>query len=136
MSRVEPILFGLFFASWGLAVLYMVGIVPLPESLELSLYGLYSIAAVSGWIAGNIYVQRARHLPRELKRRFFLLYLVGPPGLLYLLRAMAPAREQRAAPLVPLYAWAVFAVFFLVPLTFRVKRATPPRGSNGEGDGH
>jgi hypothetical protein len=36
---------------------------------------------------------------------------------LYLLRALAPAREQIGAPLVPLYALGVYAVLFLVPVT-------------------
>lgn len=132
MNRLEPVLVGFFFASWGLALLYLVGIVPLPESLALSLYGLYTVAAVSGWLAGNIYVHRARRLPRELKRRVFLLYFVGPPGLLYLLRAMAPVRAQQAAPLVPLYAWGVFAVFFFVPLTFRTRQPEKLGGSRRE----
>ncbi|HKI85569.1 MAG TPA: hypothetical protein VKA53_02375 [Thermoanaerobaculia bacterium] len=135
MSRIEPILVGFFFASWGIAILYLVGLVPLPESLNLSLYGLYTVAAVSGWLAGNVYVHRARHLPRELKRRAFLLYFFGPPGLLYLLRSMAPAPVQRAAPLVPLYAWAVFSIFFLVPLTFRARRPRPPRSGQRSDDG-
>jgi hypothetical protein len=33
-----------------------------------------------------------------------------------LLRAMAPLADQRAAPLVPLWAFAVYTVFFLVPI--------------------
>ena len=134
MNRIEPVLVGFFFASWGLALLYLVGIVPLPESLDLSLYALYTVAAVSGWLAGNVYVHRARRLSRVLKRRVFLLYFVGPPGLLYLLRSMAPAREQQAAPLVPLFAWGVFAVFFFVPLTFRPRRPEPPKISRREDD--
>jgi hypothetical protein len=34
--------------------------------------------------------------------------------LIYLLRAMAPAEALRAAPLVSLYSFAVFTVFFVV----------------------
>ena len=51
-----------------------------------------------------------------LRRRVFLVYFLGPPGLLYLLRAMASIEAQRAAPLVPFYAFGVFAVFFVVPI--------------------
>jgi len=112
------------------------GGVPLAGSLDLGFYPFYAIAAVSGWLAGNVYVARSAGLPRELRRRVLLVYLVGPPGLLYLLRAMAPEAAQMAAPLVPLYAFGVFAVFFYVPVTLR--RSTtrrerprfPPRDGN------
>jgi hypothetical protein len=52
---------------------------------------------------------------------------VGPPSLLYILRALAPQAVQHAAPLVPLYSFVVYALFFLVPVTLR-KTFTDPRG--------
>ena len=57
---------------------------------------------------------RARGIPAPLRRRIFLVYFLGPPGALYLLRAMASLEVQRAAPLVPFYTFGVWSVFFLV----------------------
>jgi hypothetical protein len=106
-------------------LLHLLGLVPLPGTLDLDLYPFYAVAAVCGWLAGNLWVARAAGLPRGLRWRLLLVYLVGPPGVLFLLRAMAPAAAQMAAPFVALYAFGVFAVFFAVPVTLR--RSTPPR---------
>jgi len=125
MIRLETSLVGLFFACWGLAALEHLGAVALAGALPLSLYPLYSIAAGLGWISGNVYVIRSRTVPHRLRRRVLAVYLLGPPGILYLLRAMAPRPEQLAAPLVPIFAFGVFAVLFLVPLVLRPPR--PPR---------
>lgn len=127
-SRLEPILLGLCLASWLLALLHLVGLLRLAGGLDLSLYGLYSTAAAAGWVAGNVYVRRRRRLPQELRGRLLTVYLVGPPGVIYLLRAMAPAEQQMAAPLVPIYSFFVYTVLFLVPLTLTPKTA-------GRGDG-
>ena len=105
-----------FVATWVVALLALVGLVDLAGSLELGLYPLYSTAAASGWIAGNAYVARSRGLPRRLQRRILLVYFLGPPGFVYLLRAMASEVAQQLAPLVPLYAFGVFGVLFLVPV--------------------
>ena len=48
-----------------------------------------------------------------------LVYLFGPPGVLALLRAMAPGPTQEAAPLVSLYAGIVYAILFLVPVSLK-----------------
>ncbi len=48
-----------------------------------------------------------------------LVYLLGTPGLLYLVRALAPLPSQAFAPLAPLYASGVLAIFFLVPVTLK-----------------
>ena len=104
----------------------MVGLVPLAGALDLGLRGLYSLAVACGWLAGNVYVQRSRGLPRELRRRLLLIYLLGPPSLLALLRAMAPVSAQRAAPVVPLYAAVVFAVLFFVPVSLKGAFRAPP----------
>jgi hypothetical protein len=103
-----------------------VGVVPLDGALDLGLYPLYVTAALAGWVAGNVFVSTSRGLGKPLRRRLALAYLFGPAGLLYLLRAMAPTEVQVAAPLVPLYAHAVFAVFFVVPVTLRRPLPPPP----------
>ncbi len=114
MSRLEPVLVAFFLATWIVSLLAVLGLVDLRGSLDLALYPLYSIAAAGGWLAGNVYVVRARGIPAPLRRRIFLVYFLGPPGVLYLLRAMASLEVQRAAPLVPFYSFGVWSVFFLV----------------------
>lgn len=116
----------LFFASWLGALLGQVGALPTAGTLVLGLYPYFSLAAALGWVAGNIYLHRRRHLPRHLWRRVLLVYLLGPPGILYLLGAMAPAAQQEAAPLLPLLAFAVFGIFYLVPLTLAGSWSLPP----------
>ena len=118
---------GLFFACWIAAALDAVGLVSLAGTLWVSLYGLYATAAALGWLAGNVYVHRRRSLPRRLARRVLVIYFIGPLGLVYLLRFMAPEAAQRAAPLVPLYAAGVFGALFLVPVLLRPRRPRPPR---------
>lgn len=125
MRRLELILFAFFLAAWIVDFLALLRLVDLAGSLELGLYPLFSLAAIIGWIAGNIYVPRSRRLPPELRRASLLVYYLGPPGLLYLIREMATEEAQREAPLVPVYAFAVFTVFFLVPVI--LKRSPPSR---------
>lgn len=121
MSRFELPLFGLFLACWVLVVCHALGLVSLAGTLSLSLYRLYAVAAVVGWLSGNVYVYRRRRLDREHRRRAAALWLVGPQGIPALLRAMAPVGAQAAAPAVPLYAFVVGVVFFTVPLVFGPK---------------
>jgi hypothetical protein len=117
VRRLEPALIGLFLASWLGALLGQLSVLALAGSLPLGLYPFYSLAAALGWVAGNVYVHRRRRVPAPLWRRLLLIYLVGPPGILYLVREMAPAADQALAPLVPLLGFAVFGVFFAVPVT-------------------
>ena len=114
VSRLEPILVALFLATWFVNLLDVVGAVELASGFNLALYPLYSLAAAMGWGAGLVYVTRAHRLPAELRRRVWMVYFMGPPGILFLVRAMAALEVQRAAPLVPVYAWGVYAVFVLV----------------------
>ena len=93
-----------------------------PRSLALP---LYAIAALAGWLAGNVYLRRRQGMPPSVTRRLLVVYLFGPPSIPFLLRAMAPASEQAAAPFVPLYAVAICVVFFFVPVTFG--RSAVPR---------
>ena len=57
--------------------------------------------------------------PTPIRRRFLLIYYLGPPAILGLLRSMAPWADQHAAPFVPLYAFGVFSILFLVPVTMK-----------------
>lgn len=101
----------------------MVGV---SAGLDLSLYQIYAVAAVIGWLSGNVYVHRRRRLPPEHRKRAAALWLMGPQGVPALLRAMAPVEAQAAAPAVPLYALGVGAVFFCVPLVFGAKERDRP----------
>jgi hypothetical protein len=117
--RLELILLALFFASWLVGFLQWSGLLPKAGSLDLGLRGLFSLGAALGWLSGNVYVQRSRGLPAALRRRIMLIYLLGPPGLLFLLRSLAPAETQMAAPLAPLYATLVMSIFFFVPVSLK-----------------
>ncbi len=118
MTTLEIPLFGLFLACWLAVVAHGVGLVSLAAGIDLSFYQLYSVAAFVGWLSGNVYVHRRRRLPAIYRRRAAALWLIGPQGVPALLRAMAPIEVQAAAPMVPLYALAVGAIFFCVPLVF------------------
>ena len=117
--RLELVLVGLFLACWSVGLLQFLGVVPRAGEVDIGLRGLFTIAAALGWVAGNVYVQRTRGLPGALRRRLLLIYLLGPPGLLFLLRSMAPAESQMVAPLAPLYASVVSGIFFLVPVSLK-----------------
>ena len=64
---------------------------------------------------GNVCLYRRRRLGAS--RRLVAIYLLGPPGLLYLFWSMGPLEQQALAPFVPIYGLGVFSVFFLVPIT-------------------
>jgi len=118
--RLELSLLSLFSTVWLLAVLALFRVLPIAGILNLDLYRLYSIAAILGWVGGNAFLMRRRSLPgKRLSKRLMLVYLVGPPGFIYLLRAMAPLEIQQLAPLVPIYCFGVYALFFLVPVSLR-----------------
>jgi hypothetical protein len=122
VKRLQIILASLFAACWLAAILGAVDVAPLAGTLDLGLYPLYSLAVVAGSAAGNLYAWRAWTLETPARRRLLALCLAGPPGLVTMLRSMAPQASQDAAPFVPLWAFFVFAVFFLVPLTVRRPR--------------
>jgi hypothetical protein len=119
VNRLEPALLGLFFACWLAVLLQGLGMIPLAGTLVLQPQTLYLVAVATGWLAGNLYVKRRQQVPRELRRRFVLTYLLGPSGLFFLLWAMAPLASQRAAPLIPVYAFGSSCVLFLVPVLLR-----------------
>jgi hypothetical protein len=45
---------------------------------------------------------------------------------LLLVRLMAPLQKQALAPFASFYSWAVFGVFFLVPVFMKRSSARPP----------
>jgi hypothetical protein len=116
---LELALLGFFFVCWLAALASFVGLLPIAGLLDLGLYQYYGLAAFLGWLTGNVYLQRAQRVPKPLKRRLMLVYLLGTPGFLYLVRALAPITTQAIAPLASLYASGVFAIFFLVPVTLK-----------------
>jgi len=122
VTRGDTILLGLFLACWALTVLTYARVVDLAGSLPLTLYSYYGVAVCLGWTFGIVYVRRTWGFPRPLRRRFLLVYYLGPPAILGLLRAMDPLADQRAAPFVPLYAFGVFSILFLVPVTMKFPR--------------
>lgn len=119
VGRLEVALLGLFLACWVLRVLSFLRIVELAGSLPLSLYNFYGVAVALGWGFGILYVVRTRGMPARLRRLFLFIYYLGPPAILSLMRGMAPYVDQAAAPLVPVYAFGVFSVLFLVPVTMK-----------------
>ena len=116
---MELILLGIFFVCWLAALAAFGGLLPLAGLLDLGLYQYYGLAAFLGWLSGNVYLQRSRWVPKPLRLRLMLIYLLGTPGLLYLVRALAPLTTQALAPMAPVYATGVFAILFLVPVTLR-----------------
>lgn len=87
--------------------------------LPLGLYPVYGLATALGSLAGNVYIRRARSAASNVRRVLRMIYLVGPPGLLFLVWELVPAVLQRAAPLAPVYAYGIYVIFFLVPVTLR-----------------
>ena len=127
MTRAEYVAAVVFTLGWLVAWLTLTNLVPLIGRLSLTLYQLYGVAATLGWLTGNLFVSRMRYVDPELKRwPFVLLYLLGPPSVIGLVRALAPWEAQRAAPLVPVFATLVYVIFFLVPVSFR-RMQKPPR---------
>ena len=121
--QLEIVLLGVFSTFWLAAIVVLLGLVPVSGTLHLDLYSYYSIAAFLGWVSGNVYVHRLGKLPAGCyRKRLLLSYLIGPPSVLYVLRALAPRAAQTAAPLVPIYGFAVYCLFFLVPVTLRNTR--------------
>jgi hypothetical protein len=122
ITRGDAIVLGLFLACWALSLLSFTRMVALAGSLPLTLYSYYGVAVALGWAFGIVYVRRTWGLPTPIRRRFLLIYYLGPPAILGLLRSMAPLSDQGAAPFVPLYAFGAFSILFLVPVTMKFPR--------------
>jgi len=108
---------------WLLVILANGGVLPLAGTLDLDLYRLFSLTTVIGWVAGNIYVFRTRDLvEKPARRKLFLKYLMGPLSVVFFLRALAGNEVQASAPLVPIFGFGIYVLFFLVPVTLRATR--------------
>jgi hypothetical protein len=116
LKRFELILLGLFLACWLVYLLAVLRVVSPDGTLDLGFYPYYSVAVAAGWGAGNLYVYRSRDLGAESpsRRRLLAGYFLAPLGLILLLKAMMPLEFQREAPLVGLYAFFVYSIFFAV----------------------
>ncbi len=120
--RLEPILFGIFTLFWLLAILVLAVGRSLDSPLPISLYHLYGLAVVGGWLSGNVYVQRTSRIPRGSRLRSLLVYLLGPPGLLFLTHGLTSVESQARVPMAPVYAFGIYLIFFMVPVSFRRER--------------
>jgi len=118
-TLTEIVLAGFSLACVVVVALGSLGWIRLAGALEIGLYPLYSIAAASGWVLGNLYVRRGARVPPLARLVLMPFYLLLPVGPLFLLRAMAPLAQQAAAPLVPWLCVGIVGVFFLVPVTIR-----------------
>ena len=118
LGRLEAILLGLFLACWALSLLASPACWRSPAACR------WRSTATTAWRwrwAGGSASSTCSGPggSRPVRRRFLLIYYLGPPAILDLLRAMAPLADQRAAPFVPLYAFGVFSILFLVPVTMK-----------------
>ncbi len=121
--KIEAALLIVFSIAWALVILVLLDRLPVAGTLYLDLYSLYGVAAILGWVTGNLYVLRRPRMPEGSYRTQVLIsYLLGPLACIYLLRAAAPVSALHAAPLVPLYAFLIYWIFFLVPVTLRATR--------------
>jgi len=106
---------------------------PLAGTIRLNLFHLYGLAASGGWLLGNLEVHRERRMeraapnlfPRLIRRRLFLLNLLAPTGVLFLVWSLAQPQLRADYPMAPIYAAAIFVIFFLVPVS--LKRVFDPR---------
>lgn len=120
VSTLERTVLVVSLVGWAAALGAAVGLLPLAGRLPPGLYPLYGFTAALGWLAGNLYMTRRRSFPeRRLRRRLLVTYLLGPPGLVFLLGALDTERAQMAASLAATWALGVYAIFFLVPVTLR-----------------
>ncbi len=117
--RAELLVLTAGLACWAAALGSALTGRPAAGLLPVGLYPLYGLAAALGSVAGNVYVARTRAPGGTWRGALRLTYVVGPPGLLFLFWELVPEVLQRAALLAPIYAYAVYVVFFLVPVTFR-----------------
>ena len=129
----ELSLLGVFLAVWTVALASLLGVLPTDGLLDLSLYQLYGVSAALGWLAGNVYVSRARKVPKLLRRRLLMVYLLGPPGIIYLVRSLASLEVQAVAPFAAIYGCGVFFIFFLVPVSLKRTAGPGPPKSDSQG---
>jgi hypothetical protein len=124
---VELPLLLFFSVCWVVAIVVIIGGLSIAGVLPFSLYHYFGLAAFGGGIAGNVFVHRSNRLGKGSRRWLLLVYLFGPLGALALLDALGPVEQQRWVPLAPIYAFGIFGLFFLVPVSLR------PRGGGRRG---
>lgn len=107
------------FLCWVATLVTALADRPFAGTVEIGLYGLYGSALVLGWLGGNVYNLRTRDLPRLGRRWMMTLYVLGPPGVFFLAWALTPLDSQQAVPLAPAWAYGVYVIFFMVPVSFR-----------------
>jgi hypothetical protein len=120
VKRYELVFLGLFLACWLVYLLGVFQVVKPAGTLDPGFYPYFSLAAAAGWGAGNLYVYRTRDFDAQLRRRFLPAYFLAPLGLIFLIKTMMPLAFQRAAPLVGVYAFCVFSIFFVVATKLRI----------------
>jgi hypothetical protein len=122
--RLELYVLGFFIACWLAFFSLAIAGYPLAGLLPLGLYELYGVAVLAGWLIGNVFVYRSRDWSRAVRIRFLLIFLLSPGGVFYLLWSFSRDADRAAVPFAPLYAFGVFAVFLLVPVSFRKSFST------------
>ena len=105
-------------SAWCVSLVALLAGRGLAGLTPMGLYPLYGSASVLGWGLGNLYVARTRGEVRALKRILLPVYLLTPPGVLFLMWATASVTLQFGIPLAPVYASGIFVILFLVPVTF------------------
>jgi len=119
LPKLERGVLAIGLLAWPVAALFLLGRGPWRGLYSASLYQYFAFASILGWVAGNLCVLRRRGAPPDWAKRLVWLYLFCPPAILFLARGLAATPEQLRAPFAPLYAVAVYAIFFALPLSFR-----------------
>ncbi len=117
--RAEIAVLSVGLSCWVASLVLLLLRRPAAGPFVYGLYAFYAVAATLGTLAGHCYVARRRALPLSIRPLLRIVYVVGPPGLLFLLWALTSPPSRHASPLAPLYAYGVYVVFFLVPATLR-----------------
>ncbi len=103
---------------WAIAAISLLAGRGLAGYGRVGLYPLYGFAGLLGWALGNLYVVRRRPFGKPVRRRLLPVYLLAPPSVLALVWATAPLAQQQSVPLAPIWASAIFGIFFCVPVSF------------------
>jgi hypothetical protein len=120
LARFEVAFFAACVVAWVLAFLIGVGAFEPGTALGLDFYRFFSLAAVTGWLVGNLFVLRSR-VAGKVQASVAWAYLTGPPAFFFLLRAFESSAAQAAAPLVAIYATLMYWLFFAVPWSLRAR---------------
>jgi len=118
--RLEQTILIISLVAWVTGLAGFLDLIPLAGGLTLGLYSYYSLAVALGWICGNVYIWRCRlQAGRQWRGRLLLIYLLGPPSMLFLLRSLAVKAVREAAPLAATWALGVYVILFFVPVTLK-----------------